>query len=110
MNGEHMHKHWHARSDQPSIRLTPPARPLDGRHSYHGWLLGHQKAEPNYSGDLGDFALFVAHEKDRGGEWVALLSCEGLLLMHGFAWHCCWLTLVTSMTLSLLHSELTISI
>ncbi|KAF8260660.1 Metallo-dependent phosphatase-like protein, partial [Lactarius quietus] len=32
----------------------------------HGWLLGHQKPsfpEPNYSGDFGDFASFVAHMK-----------------------------------------------
>ncbi|KAL4079062.1 Metallo-dependent phosphatase-like protein [Scleroderma citrinum] len=34
----------------------------------HGWLLGHQKAswpEPNYSGDLGDFASFVTHMKQQ---------------------------------------------
>ncbi|KAI0043124.1 Metallo-dependent phosphatase [Auriscalpium vulgare] len=33
----------------------------------HGWLLGHQKTsfpEPNYSGDFGDFASFVAHMKE----------------------------------------------
>ncbi|PIL33613.1 hypothetical protein GSI_04236 [Ganoderma sinense ZZ0214-1] len=33
----------------------------------HGWLLGHQKTsfpEPNYSGDLGDFASFVTHMKE----------------------------------------------
>ena len=32
----------------------------------HGWLQGHTKAsepEPNYSGDFGDFASFVAHMK-----------------------------------------------
>ncbi|KAF9269445.1 hypothetical protein L218DRAFT_1029835 [Marasmius fiardii PR-910] len=48
--------------------LTPPSRPLDWGDinilhttDTHGWLLGHQKTsfpEPNYSGDLGDFASF----------------------------------------------------
>ncbi|KAG6918861.1 hypothetical protein DXG01_010924 [Tephrocybe rancida] len=53
--------------------VTPPSRPLEWGDinilhttDSHGWLLGHQKAsfpEPNYSGDLGDFASFVDHMK-----------------------------------------------
>ncbi|KAJ7204707.1 Metallo-dependent phosphatase-like protein [Mycena pura] len=44
-----------------------------------GWLLGHQKPsfpEPNYSGDLGDFASFVAHMKE-----IALQKDVDLLLV-----------------------------
>ncbi|KAG6816705.1 hypothetical protein H0H87_003680 [Tephrocybe sp. NHM501043] len=54
--------------------VTPPSRPLEWGDinilhttDSHGWLLGHQKAsfpEPNYSGDFGDFASFVAHMKE----------------------------------------------
>ncbi|KAF9262645.1 hypothetical protein L218DRAFT_960124 [Marasmius fiardii PR-910] len=53
--------------------ITPPSRPLEWGDinilhttDTHGWLLGHQKTsfpEPNYSGDLGDFASFVTHMK-----------------------------------------------
>ncbi|THV06273.1 hypothetical protein K435DRAFT_645636, partial [Dendrothele bispora CBS 962.96] len=45
----------------------------------HGWLLGHQKTsfpEPNYSGDLGDFASFVSHMKE-----IALQKDVDLLLI-----------------------------
>ncbi|KAL4249233.1 Calcineurin-like phosphoesterase domain-containing protein [Abortiporus biennis] len=45
----------------------------------HGWLLGHQKTsfpEPNYSGDLGDFASFVSHMKQ-----IALEKDVDLLLI-----------------------------
>ncbi|KAI5995282.1 Metallo-dependent phosphatase-like protein [Pisolithus orientalis] len=71
--------HSHARDthaekrEYPQFPLTPPYRPLvwgdfNVIHTTdtHGWLLGHQKSswpEPNYSGDLGDFASFVAHMK-----------------------------------------------
>ncbi|KAJ7510105.1 Metallo-dependent phosphatase-like protein [Mycena galericulata] len=58
----------------PSAPLTPPSRPLTWSSvniihttDSHGWLLGHQKPsfpEPNYSGDFGDFASFVAHMKE----------------------------------------------
>ncbi|KAI9573256.1 Metallo-dependent phosphatase-like protein [Boletus coccyginus] len=59
--------------EYPQFPLTPPYRPLvwgdfNVIHTTdtHGWLLGHQKSvwpEPNYSGDLGDFANFVTHMK-----------------------------------------------
>ncbi|KAI6100584.1 Metallo-dependent phosphatase-like protein [Pisolithus sp. B1] len=59
--------------EYPQFPLTPPYRPLvwgdfNVIHTTdtHGWLLGHQKSswpEPNYSGDLGDFASFVTHMK-----------------------------------------------
>ncbi|KAJ8591055.1 hypothetical protein M405DRAFT_735789 [Rhizopogon salebrosus TDB-379] len=59
--------------EYPQVPLTPPYRPLvwgdfNVIHTTdtHGWLLGHQKAsfpEPDYSGDLGDFASFVTHMK-----------------------------------------------
>ncbi|KAH9959081.1 Metallo-dependent phosphatase-like protein [Russula dissimulans] len=76
-NGEHAHQplaHAPRPSAQPpTVRLTPPSRPLvwgdvNIIHTTdsHGWLLGHQKTsfpEPNYSGDFGDFASFVAHMK-----------------------------------------------
>ncbi|KAK0457759.1 Metallo-dependent phosphatase-like protein [Desarmillaria tabescens] len=68
------HVHEHPRRANPSSPLTPPTRPLEWGDiniihttDSHGWLLGHQKAsfpEPNYSGDLGDFASFVAHMKE----------------------------------------------
>ncbi|KAK0218159.1 Metallo-dependent phosphatase-like protein [Armillaria fumosa] len=68
------HVHEHPRRANPSSPLTPPTRPLEWGDiniihttDTHGWLLGHQKAsfpEPNYSGDLGDFASFVSHMKD----------------------------------------------
>ncbi|KAJ8697154.1 hypothetical protein PTI98_006952 [Pleurotus ostreatus] len=55
------------------VPLSPPTRPLQWGDinilhttDTHGWLLGHQKKsfpEPNYSGDLGDFASFVSHMK-----------------------------------------------
>ncbi|KAG7444361.1 uncharacterized protein BT62DRAFT_1029301 [Guyanagaster necrorhizus] len=67
------HVHEHPRRANPSSPLTPPTRPLEWGDiniihttDSHGWLLGHQKAsfpEPNYSGDLGDFASFVSHMK-----------------------------------------------
>lgn len=70
---DHDHAHAHARREFPQIQLPAPTRPLvwgdvNVIHSTdtHGWLLGHQKLsepEPNYSGDLGDFASFVAHMK-----------------------------------------------
>ncbi|KAK0238635.1 Metallo-dependent phosphatase-like protein [Armillaria nabsnona] len=68
------HVHEHPRRANPSSLLTPPTRPLEWGDiniihttDSHGWLLGHQKAsfpEPNYSGDLGDFASFVSHMKE----------------------------------------------
>ncbi|KAL1672005.1 Metallo-dependent phosphatase-like protein [Schizophyllum commune] len=67
------HDHDHARRAYPTTKLRPPSRPLEWGDfnvlhttDTHGWLLGHQKEswpEPNYSGDLGDFASFVAHMK-----------------------------------------------
>ncbi|KAF7344437.1 Metallophos domain-containing protein [Mycena sanguinolenta] len=72
-NDEHAHSHSHVKREFPSVPLTPPSRPLQWGSlniihttDSHGWLLGHQKAsfpEPNYSGDFGDFASFVAHMK-----------------------------------------------
>ncbi|KAI0741024.1 Metallo-dependent phosphatase-like protein [Earliella scabrosa] len=69
----HAHAHEHGRRAFPQTHLAPPTRPLvwgdvNIIHTTdsHGWLLGHQKAsfpEPNYSGDLGDFASFVTHMK-----------------------------------------------
>lgn len=72
-------QHFYAPNDHaekreyPQFPLTPPYRPLvwgdfNVIHTTdtHGWLLGHQKSswpEPNYSGDLGDFASFVTHMK-----------------------------------------------
>ncbi|KAH9485631.1 hypothetical protein JR316_0002541 [Psilocybe cubensis] len=74
LNHGHSHTHAAARRAEPSILLAPPTRPLEwGDINFihttdsHGWLLGHQKAsfpEPNYSGDFGDFASFVAHMKE----------------------------------------------
>ncbi|KAJ7593234.1 Metallo-dependent phosphatase-like protein [Mycena floridula] len=65
--------HLAARS-LPSSLVAPPTRPLEWGDfnvihttDSHGWLLGHQKTsfpEPNYSGDLGDFASFVSHMKN----------------------------------------------
>ncbi|PPQ78988.1 hypothetical protein CVT25_002272 [Psilocybe cyanescens] len=70
----HGHAHTHSRRATPSVPLPPPTRQLEwGDINFihttdsHGWLLGHQKAsfpEPNYSGDFGDFASFVAHMKE----------------------------------------------
>ncbi|KAH9018809.1 Metallo-dependent phosphatase-like protein [Lactarius deliciosus] len=67
------HTHEHAQRAQPQVPLTRPSRPLvwgdvNIIHTTdsHGWLLGHQKPsfpEPNFSGDFGDFASFVAHLK-----------------------------------------------
>ncbi|TFK84753.1 hypothetical protein K466DRAFT_601739 [Polyporus arcularius HHB13444] len=69
----HGHGHVHERRAYPQVQLAPPSRPLEWGDvniihttDSHGWLLGHQKSsfpEPNYSGDLGDFASFVAHMK-----------------------------------------------
>ncbi|KAI0767149.1 Metallo-dependent phosphatase-like protein [Fomes fomentarius] len=80
------HAHEHTRRAYPQAHLTPPSRPLvwgdlNIIHTTdsHGWLLGHQKAsfpEPNYSGDLGDFASFVAHMKE-----IALRKDVDLLLV-----------------------------
>ena len=68
---EHAHDHAHAPVKRafPPFSLPVPPRPLvwgdvNVIHTTdtHGWLLGHQKLsepEPNYSGDLGDFASFV---------------------------------------------------
>ncbi|KAK0202998.1 Metallo-dependent phosphatase-like protein [Desarmillaria ectypa] len=68
------HVHDHHKRANPSSPLTPPSRSLEWGDiniihttDSHGWLLGHQKAsfpEPNYSGDLGDFASFVSHMKE----------------------------------------------
>ncbi|KAI0090834.1 Metallo-dependent phosphatase-like protein [Irpex rosettiformis] len=86
--GEHNHDHDHVhfKREFPSAPLTPPSRPLvwgdvNIIHTTdsHGWLLGHQKAsfpEPNYSGDFGDFASFVAHMKE-----IALKKDVDLLLI-----------------------------
>jgi 2',3'-cyclic-nucleotide 2'-phosphodiesterase (5'-nucleotidase family) len=80
------HDHSHAKREFPSAPLTPPSRPLTWStvniiHTTdsHGWLLGHQKTsfpEPNYSGDFGDFASFVAHMKE-----LALQKDVDLLLV-----------------------------
>ncbi|KAI6029165.1 Metallo-dependent phosphatase-like protein [Pisolithus microcarpus] len=61
------------KQEYPQVPLTPPHRPIvwgdfDVIHTTdtHGWLLGHPKnsfPEPNFSGDLGDFASFVTHMK-----------------------------------------------
>ncbi|KAG2142264.1 Metallo-dependent phosphatase-like protein [Suillus bovinus] len=63
-----------AAREYPQVPITPPYRPLvwgdfNVIHTTdtHGWLLGHQKLsfpEPDYSGDLGDFASFVTHMKN----------------------------------------------
>ncbi|EIW80437.1 hypothetical protein CONPUDRAFT_90659 [Coniophora puteana RWD-64-598 SS2] len=81
----HTHEHVHKR-EYPQVPLTPPYRPLvwsdfNVIHTTdtHGWLLGHQKAsfpEPDYSGDLGDFASFVTHMKQ-----IALEKDVDLLLV-----------------------------
>ncbi|KAF9463557.1 Metallo-dependent phosphatase-like protein [Collybia nuda] len=70
--------HTHSRRANPSAGITPPSRPLEWGDiniihttDSHGWLLGHQKPsfpEPNYSGDFGDFASFVAHMKEKAIE------------------------------------------
>ncbi|PBK99157.1 hypothetical protein ARMGADRAFT_1007757 [Armillaria gallica] len=80
------HVHEHPRRANPSSPLTPPTRPLEWGDiniihttDTHGWLLGHQKAsfpEPNYSGDLGDFASFVSHMKE-----IAIRKDVDLLLV-----------------------------
>ncbi|KAK0218158.1 Metallo-dependent phosphatase-like protein [Armillaria fumosa] len=72
--GDDGHVHEHPRRANPSSSLTPPTRPLEWGDiniihttDTHGWLLGHQKTsfpEPNYSGELGDFASFVSHMKE----------------------------------------------
>lgn len=69
----HVHEHLSKR-EYPQVPITPPYRPLvwgdfNVIHTTdtHGWLLGHQKEsfpEPDYSGDLGDFASFVTHMKN----------------------------------------------
>ncbi|KAI0776233.1 Metallo-dependent phosphatase-like protein [Trametes elegans] len=83
---DHDHAHDHSRRAFPQSPLTPPSRPLEWGDlniihttDSHGWLLGHQKAsfpEPNYSGDFGDFASFVAHMKQ-----IALEKDVDLLLV-----------------------------
>ncbi|KAG6916331.1 hypothetical protein DXG01_007314 [Tephrocybe rancida] len=82
------HDHTVARRSAASSQssVTPPSRPLEWGDiniihttDSHGWLLGHQKAsfpEPNYSGDFGDFASFVAHMKE-----IALKKDVDLLLV-----------------------------
>ncbi|THH29550.1 hypothetical protein EUX98_g4639 [Antrodiella citrinella] len=82
----HAHDHAHEKRAIPSVQLAPPTRPLDWSDiniihttDSHGWLLGHQKTsfpEPNYSGDLGDFASFVSHMKQ-----IALEKDVDLLLV-----------------------------
>ncbi|KAK0497261.1 Metallo-dependent phosphatase-like protein [Armillaria luteobubalina] len=84
--GDDGHVHEHPRRANPSSPLTPPTRPLEWGDiniihttDTHGWLLGHQKAsfpEPNYSGDLGDFASFVSHMKE-----IAIRKDVDLLLV-----------------------------
>ncbi|KAL6305140.1 Metallo-dependent phosphatase-like protein [Sparassis latifolia] len=71
---DHHDEHQHSKRLYPQVPLTPPYRPLvwgdlNVIHSTdtHGWLLGHQHTsfpEPTHSGDLGDFASFVAHMKE----------------------------------------------
>jgi len=83
---DHDHAHVHTKRANPSSPLTPPTRPLEWGDiniihttDSHGWLLGHQKPsfpEPNYSGDLGDFASFVTHMKE-----IALAKDVDLLLV-----------------------------
>ncbi|KAF7968586.1 hypothetical protein HWV62_30081 [Athelia sp. TMB] len=70
---DHAHDHGLRKRAYPQVPLTAPTRPLQWGDiniihttDSHGWLLGHQKPsfpEPNYSGDFGDFASFVAHMK-----------------------------------------------
>ncbi|TBU27897.1 Metallo-dependent phosphatase-like protein [Dichomitus squalens] len=82
----HAHEHQPLRRAFPQTRLPVPTRPLvwgdvNIIHTTdsHGWLLGHQKSsfpEPNYSGDLGDFASFVTHMKE-----IALEKDVDLLLV-----------------------------
>ncbi|KAH8096802.1 Metallo-dependent phosphatase-like protein [Cristinia sonorae] len=76
--GDEGHDHSHEKRAFPPTTLTPPTRALDWGDiniihttDSHGWLLGHQKTsfpEPNYSGDLGDFASFVSHMKQIAAE------------------------------------------
>ncbi|KIL68725.1 hypothetical protein M378DRAFT_157830 [Amanita muscaria Koide BX008] len=83
---DHDHDHTLHKRSIPSAQLTPPWRPLQWGDvniihttDSHGWLLGHQKKsfpEPNYSGDFGDFASFVAHMKQ-----IALERDVDLLLV-----------------------------
>ncbi|KIK61122.1 hypothetical protein GYMLUDRAFT_43217 [Collybiopsis luxurians FD-317 M1] len=83
---DHDHEHVHSKRLFPQTQLTVPTRPLEWGDlniihttDTHGWLLGHQHAsfpEPNYSGDLGDFASFVKHMKD-----IALEKDVDLLLI-----------------------------
>ena len=96
---DHAHGHVHKPRAYPQVPLALPTRPLEWGDvniihttDSHGWLLGHQKTsfpEPNYrwvatilfrdplellilcSGDLGDFASFVAHMKQ-----IALVSAR----------------------------------
>ncbi|KAH9928983.1 5'-nucleotidase [Amylocystis lapponica] len=78
---EHDHVHEHQKRLYPQVSLTPPSNPLvwSDLANSHGWLLGHQHTsfpEPNYSGDLGDFASFVSHMKQ-----IALDKDVDLLLV-----------------------------
>ncbi|KAJ3484948.1 hypothetical protein NLI96_g5291 [Meripilus lineatus] len=83
---DHDHTHTEHKRAFPQAALTPPTRALEWGDvniihttDSHGWLLGHQKSsfpEPNYSGDLGDFASFVSHMKE-----IALRKDVDLLLV-----------------------------
>ncbi|KNZ74029.1 hypothetical protein J132_08339 [Termitomyces sp. J132] len=82
----HDHDHSYTHRSNVPLTLTPPSRPLEWGDiniihttDSHGWLLGHQKTsfpEPNYSGDFGEFASFVAHMKE-----LALKKDVDLLLV-----------------------------
>lgn len=70
----HDHSLAKRHSPPPSV-IASPTTPLTWASvnfihttDSHGWLLGHTKAsppEPNYSGDLGQFASFVEHMKEQ---------------------------------------------
>ncbi|RDB25284.1 Uncharacterized protein PB2B2.06c [Hypsizygus marmoreus] len=86
-------RHDHTPRAAASQTITPPSSPLEWGDiniihttDAHGWLLGHQKAafpEPNYSGDFGDFASFVAHMHE-----IAIKRDVDLLLVDSGAPGC----------------------